>query len=182
VPILYRNNTEWTFQFPSSTGSVPLNTGRELEPVRDWCRSSETVPCAIGENRGTAAEPIGNSSHQSLLLPQFRNCTLRKEGAAVLPWNRLGTPVISTHLLSHFRNCSLRKEGTAVLLRNRLGTPVTSTRATVAAQNKQPRNGDLSGPVPPFTRQEAAIRNAVRLMGARLIFGFYQTEKLGLIF
>jgi len=101
---------------------------------------------------------------------------------AVLPRNRWGTLVISTQLELQFRNCTLQKEGIAVLPRNRLGTPVASTRATAAAPNKQLRNGDLSWPVPPFTRQEAAIRNAsLRLMGARL-FGFYQTEKLGLIF
>ena len=73
-------------------------------------------------------------------------------------------------------------ERTAVLPRNRLGTPVTSTRATAAALHKQLRNGDLSWPVPLFTRQEAAIRNALRLTAARLISGFYHTEKLGLIF
>ena len=35
VLILYRNSTEWAFQFPSSTGSVPFSTGRELERVPD---------------------------------------------------------------------------------------------------------------------------------------------------
>jgi len=212
VPILYRNSTEWTFQFPSSTGSVPLNTGRELEPVLDWCRSSETVPCAMGENRGTAAEPIGNSS--SVPLPQFRNCTLRK-GTRCTAEELIGNSSHQSHLVPQFRICTLAKRWNRGTAREQTGNsshqyPLSNavpklysakrgnrgtaevqignsshqhTRAIAAAPNKQLRNGNLSRPVvPPFTRQEAAIRNALRLMGAGLIFGFYRTEQFGIIF
>jgi len=126
--------------------------------------------------------PGGNPSQYPISAGAPKQYAAQLRRTAVLPRNRLRTPVISTQLVPQYRNCTLRKEGTAVLPQNRLGTPVTSTRATAAAPNKQLRNGDLSWPVPQFTRQEAAIRNALRLMGARLIFGFYQTEKLGLIF
>jgi len=146
VPILYRNSTEWTFQFPSSTGSVPLNTGRELEPVHDWCRSSETVPCAMGEYRGTAEEQIGNSSHQShlMLVPQFRTCTLARR------WNR-GTARGQIGNSSH--QCPLStavpklysgKRGNRSTAEGHIGNSSHQhTRATAAAPNKL-RNGDLS--------------------------------------
>jgi len=59
-------------------------------------RSSETVLCEKTEPRQPPENRLGTPVISTHSVPQFRNCTLRKEGTTVLPKYRLGTLVTST--------------------------------------------------------------------------------------
>jgi len=114
------------------------------------------------------------------LVPKFRNCTLCN-GGVPRHWRRTHWKLQSSvPLNAAVQKLYSAKRGNRGTAEAQIGNSSHQhTRATAAAPNKQLRNRDLCWPVvPPFTRQ--AIRNALRLMEARLIFGFYQTKIFGL--
>jgi len=124
----YCRGTDWELQ-----SSIPL---------------SAAVPklyYAKRGNRGTAREPIGNSSHQyplSTAVPKLYSAKRGNRGTAEEP---IGNSSHQSHLIPQFRICNFAERWNRGTAREQIGNSSHQhTRATAAAPNKQLRDGDLS--------------------------------------